>query len=56
MKRKLAVFNILLAVSFIWFAPVSLVIVAEPIIIGVPTSLSSLEGKESHKAVQLAVS
>jgi branched-chain amino acid transport system substrate-binding protein len=56
MKRKLAVFAILLAVSFIWFAPVSPVIAAEPIIIGVPTSLSSLEGKESHKAVQLAVS
>ena len=56
MKRKLAVFAILLAVSFIWFAPLSPVIAAEPIIIGVPTSLSSLEGKESHKSVQLAVS
>ncbi|HWR91123.1 MAG TPA: ABC transporter substrate-binding protein [Desulfobacterales bacterium] len=29
---------------------------ADPIIIGVPTSLGFLEGKESHKAVQMAVS
>jgi branched-chain amino acid transport system substrate-binding protein len=29
---------------------------AEPIIIGVPTSLGFLEGKESHKVVQMAVS
>jgi branched-chain amino acid transport system substrate-binding protein len=28
---------------------------AEPIVIGVPTSLGTLEGKESHKAVQMAV-
>ena len=28
----------------------------EPIIIGVPTSLGFLEGKESHKVVQMAVS
>jgi branched-chain amino acid transport system substrate-binding protein len=28
---------------------------AEPIVIGVPTSLGFLEGKESHKAVQMAV-
>jgi branched-chain amino acid transport system substrate-binding protein len=29
---------------------------AEPIIIGVPTSLGFIEGKESHKVVQMAVS
>jgi branched-chain amino acid transport system substrate-binding protein len=29
---------------------------AEPIVIGVPTSLGFLEGKESHKVVQMAVS
>jgi len=34
-------------------APV--VFAAEPIVIGVPTSLGFLEGKESHKAVQMAV-
>jgi branched-chain amino acid transport system substrate-binding protein len=28
---------------------------AEPIVIGLPTSLATLEGKESHKAVQMAV-
>ena len=56
MERKLAVLGILLAVSFIWFAPVSPAIAAEPIVIGVPTSLGFLEGKEAHKAVQIAVS
>ena len=29
---------------------------SEPIVIGVPTSLGFLEGKESHKVVQMAVS
>ena len=31
-------------------------VAAEPLVIGVPTSLGFLEGKESHKAVQMAVS
>ncbi len=56
MKRRLAVLGILLVVSFIWFTPVTYVSAAEPIVIGVPTSLGFLEGKESHKAVQMAVS
>jgi branched-chain amino acid transport system substrate-binding protein len=56
MKRKLTFFGILLVVSFIWFTPITQVYAAEPIIIGVPTSLGFLEGKESHKAVQMAVS
>jgi branched-chain amino acid transport system substrate-binding protein len=45
-----------LFVAFIWAIPAPTVFAAEPIVIGVPTSLGSLEGKESHKAVQLAVS
>ena len=55
MKSKLIVIALLLCVSAIWVAPEDQVIAAEPIIIGVPTSLGFLEGKESHKAVQLAV-
>jgi len=56
MKRKLALFGLLLIVSFIWITPVTHVSAAEPIVIGVPTSLGFLEGKEAHKAVQIAVS
>jgi branched-chain amino acid transport system substrate-binding protein len=55
MKSKILVIGLLLVVSVIWVAPDAPVIAAEPIVIGVPTSLGFLEGKESHKAVQLAV-
>ncbi|MEJ2098694.1 MAG: ABC transporter substrate-binding protein [Desulfobacterales bacterium] len=40
--------------TFVIAAPT--VFAAEPIVIGVPTSLGFLEGKEAHKAVQIAVS
>ena len=56
MKRKIAMFGLCMLVSFIWFASAISVLAAEPIVIGVPTSLGFLEGKESHKAVQMAVS
>jgi branched-chain amino acid transport system substrate-binding protein len=56
MNRKLSVFGILLVASFMWILPVNLSKSAEPIVIGVPASLGFLEGKEPHKAVQIAVS
>jgi branched-chain amino acid transport system substrate-binding protein len=56
MNKKLSVFGILFVVSFMWIIPVTGVFAAEPIVIGVPTSLGFLEGKESHKVVQMAVS
>ncbi len=56
MNRKIGVFTFVLFVVFIWAIPAPTVFAAEPIVIGVPTSLGFLEGKESHKAVQLAVS
>ena len=56
MNRKLSVFGILLVVSFMWIIPVTEAVSAEPIVIGVPTSLGFLEGKEAHKSVQIAVS
>ena len=43
-------------VLFGFHAPATDLFAAEPIIIAVPTSLGFLEGKESHKAVQMAVS
>jgi branched-chain amino acid transport system substrate-binding protein len=55
MNRKICVFTFVLVVAFIWAIPAPPVFAAEPIVIGVPTSLGFLEGKESHKAVQLAV-
>ena len=55
MNKKLFVFGMLLVVSLIWIFPFTGAFAAKPIVIGVPTSLGFLEGKESHKAVQLAV-
>jgi branched-chain amino acid transport system substrate-binding protein len=56
MNRKISVFGILLVVSIMLIIPVSAAFAADPIVIGVPTSLGFLEGKESHKVVQMAVS
>ena len=56
MNRKLSVFGILLVALFMWIFSVTQSIAAEPIVIGVPTSLGFVEGKEPHKAVQIAVS
>ena len=56
MNKKLSVFGILLVVSFMWIIPVTGAFAADEIVIGVPTSLGFLEGKESHKVVQMAVS
>ncbi len=56
MNKKLSVFGILLVVSFVWIIPVTGAFAADEIVIGVPTSLGFLEGKESHKVVQMAVS
>jgi branched-chain amino acid transport system substrate-binding protein len=56
MNKKLFVFGMLLVVSFMWIIPVTGAFAADEIVIGVPTSLGFLEGKESHKVVQMAVS
>jgi branched-chain amino acid transport system substrate-binding protein len=55
MNRKLSLFSLVLIVTFVCMIPGYVAFAAEPIVIGVPTSLGFLEGKESHKAVQLAV-
>ena len=55
MNRKISIFTLVFVVAFIWAIPAPSVFAAEPIVIGVPTSLGFLEGKESHKAVTLAV-
>ena len=53
--RTIRVTFSLMIVASIFLLPV-VVHAAEPIVIAVPTSLGFLEGKESHKAVQMAVS
>ena len=55
MKRRFFLLGIVLFAGLAWVAAGQAVYAAEPIVIGVPTSLGFLEGKESHKAVQLAV-
>jgi branched-chain amino acid transport system substrate-binding protein len=46
----------LLVAATLLLAPWIGALAADPIVIGIPTSLGFLEGKESHKAVQMAVS
>jgi branched-chain amino acid transport system substrate-binding protein len=55
MKRKIGIFSLLIFISCLLCTPAIYVYAAEPIVIGVPTSLGFLEGKESHKAVTMAV-
>ena len=54
-KRKLAFLGILFVVSFVWFTPITQVYAAEPIIIGVPTSLGFFEGKISKQYCKVSV-
>ena len=56
MKRNLFLFGLLILsmLSLSICGPIAFA--ADPIVIGVPTSLGFLEGKESHKVVQMAVS
>jgi branched-chain amino acid transport system substrate-binding protein len=56
MNRKVSLLCLALVAVFVWMIPAPAVLAAEPIVIGVPTSLGFLEGKEAHKAVQIAVS
>ena len=56
MNRKIVLLCLALVAVFVWTIPVPAVFGAEPIVIGVPTSLGFLEGKEAHKAVQMAAS
>jgi len=55
MKRRLSILGLVLLVGFVWLSAGPASYAAEEIVIGVPTSLGFLEGKEAHKAVQIAV-
>jgi branched-chain amino acid transport system substrate-binding protein len=56
MKRKFLLSSLVFFVAFtcLFLGPAAYA--ADPIVIGVPTSLGFLEGKEAHKVVQMAVS
>lgn len=56
MKRKLFLISLMIFLASAWSISGSIAFAAEPIVIGVPTSLGFLEGKEAHKSVQIAVS
>jgi branched-chain amino acid transport system substrate-binding protein len=56
MNRKVSFLCLALAAALAWTITGPAVFAADPIVIGVPTSLGFLEGKEAHKAVQIAVS
>ena len=56
MKRRFSILGLVLLVGFVWLSVGPVSYAADEIVIGVPTSLGFLEGKEAHKAVQIAVS
>ncbi len=56
MKRRLSLFTLVLLTGIVCLFAGTIAYAADPIVIGVPTSLGFLEGKEAHKVVQLAVS
>jgi len=55
MKKRIWLFTIILAGCFVSMTFNQFAVAADPIVVGVPTSLGFLEGKESLKAVQMAV-
>jgi branched-chain amino acid transport system substrate-binding protein len=55
MKHRFFLLSTVFVVAFAWLIAGPAAYAAEPIVIGVPTSLGFMEGKESHKAVQMAV-
>jgi branched-chain amino acid transport system substrate-binding protein len=55
MKQRFFLLSTVLVVAFAWLIAGPAAYAAEPIVIGVPTSLGFLEGKEAHKVVQMAV-
>jgi branched-chain amino acid transport system substrate-binding protein len=56
MKQRFFLLSTVFVVAFAWLIAGPAAYAAEPIVIGVPTSLGFLEGKESHKVVQMAAS
>jgi len=56
MKQRIFLLSTVFVVAFAWLMAGPAAYAAEPIVIGVPTSLGFLEGKEAHKVVQMAVS
>jgi branched-chain amino acid transport system substrate-binding protein len=56
MKQKSIYCYLVIIAAVATLLVANLATAAEPIVIGVPTSLGFLEGKESHKVVQMAVS
>ncbi len=55
MKKRVWLFTLILTSCFVSMTFNQSAVAADPIVIGVPTSLGFLEGKESLKAVQMAV-
>lgn len=56
MKHRSICFHLVIIAAVATLLAAHQAVAAEPIVVGVPTSLGFLEGKESHKVVQMAVS
>ena len=56
MKHRFFLLSTVFVIAFAWLIAGPAAYAAESIVIGVPTSLGFLEGKEAHKVVQMAAS
>jgi branched-chain amino acid transport system substrate-binding protein len=55
MYRRIVFLSLVLCLFVVWGIPITKAIAAEPVILGVPTSLGFLEGKEGLACVNMAV-
>ncbi|RLG28195.1 amino acid ABC transporter substrate-binding protein [Methanosarcinales archaeon] len=55
MKKRICFLTLVLSFLAVWAIPINSALAAEPIILGVPTSLGFLEGKEGLACVNMAV-
>ncbi|MBW1797243.1 MAG: ABC transporter substrate-binding protein [Deltaproteobacteria bacterium] len=55
MNRRIVFLSLVLCLFVVWGIPITKAIAVEPIILGVPTSLGFLEGKEGLACVNMAV-
>ena len=55
MKKRIFLLTLVLSFLAVWMVPINSTFAAEPIILGVPTSLGFLEGKEGLACVNMAV-
>lgn len=55
MKKRICLLTFVVSLLAVWIIPINSTLAAEPIILGVPTSIGFIEGKEGLASVNMAV-